>query len=138
MFEVKDIKIGLGICYDIRFPELSLLMANQGAKVLIFPSSFSTTTGPPHFELLGRARALDCQVYVILAAPARDNDDKESYPTWSHSMIINPNGAVIQKTEFDEVILYQKLDMGLVERQRKMLPYNSQKRLDVYSLKQEY
>lgn len=62
VFDTEFGKIGLCICYDIRFPELSLLMRQRGAKILVFPGSFNQTTGPLHWELLLRSRALDNQV----------------------------------------------------------------------------
>ena len=66
--------IGIGICYDIRFVELSRIMALNGAEILIFPGAFNLTTGPAHWELLFRSRALDNQVYAIGVAPALDED----------------------------------------------------------------
>ena len=71
VFETKYCKIGLGICYDIRFPELSQLYANEGCHLLLFPSAFNMTTGPLHWELLQRARAVDNQIYVSMVSPAR-------------------------------------------------------------------
>lgn len=65
-------QIGVGICYDIRFPELSLLMRRRGADVLVFPGAFNMTTGPAHWELLQRARAVDSQCYVATVSPARN------------------------------------------------------------------
>ncbi len=72
-------KIGLGICYDLRFCHLSLLMGQLGCRLLVFPGAFNTTTGPPHWELLLRARALDSQVFVAGCSPARN--EGPGYPT---------------------------------------------------------
>ncbi len=78
LFETPwDFQIGLGICYDLRFPELSTALRNRSKdrmKLLIFPGQFSLTTGPLHWELLGRARAVDTESFCILASTARPND----------------------------------------------------------------
>jgi omega-amidase len=65
VFDTEFCKIGLGICYDLRFAELGLLMSQQGARVLVYPGSFNQTTGPLHWELLLRGRALDTQCYTV-------------------------------------------------------------------------
>ena len=66
-------QVGLGICYDMRFPELAMLAAARGtANLLVYPAAFNMTTGPMHWHLLARARAVDNQVYVALCSPARD------------------------------------------------------------------
>lgn len=67
-------QVGLGICYDMRFPELSAAMRAAGAELLVFPGAFNMTTGPMHWELLQRARALDNQLYVVACSPARNPD----------------------------------------------------------------
>ena len=72
-------KIGIGICYDLRFSEQALLMAKEGAQVLIYPGSFNLTTGPLHYELLLRSRALDNLCYVIGACVARFTGDPNIY-----------------------------------------------------------
>jgi omega-amidase len=73
-FDVPEIgNVGLGICYDIRFPELAMLAAARGAaNLLVYPAAFNMTTGPLHWHLLARARAIDNQVFVAMCSPARD------------------------------------------------------------------
>ncbi|KAG7092210.1 hypothetical protein E1B28_008577 [Marasmius oreades] len=71
-FDTDFARIGLGICYDVRFPELSMLAARQGCHVLIYPGAFNMTTGPLHWELLQRSRAVDNQVFFSMCSPARD------------------------------------------------------------------
>jgi len=85
-------KIGVGICYDIRFPELAMLMREKGVGLMVYPGAFNTTTGPLHWELLQRARAVDNQVFVATASPARNPDS--SYQAWGHSSLISPWGEV--------------------------------------------
>uniref|UniRef100_A0A8C4R3K8 omega-amidase n=1 Tax=Eptatretus burgeri TaxID=7764 RepID=A0A8C4R3K8_EPTBU len=122
--------IGLGICYDIRFPELAQIYAHKGCELLIYPGAFNMTTGPAHWELLQRARALDNQLFVATVSPARDPD--ASYVAWGHSMVVNPWGTVIASAEADEKIVYADLDLGLLHDVRRRVPVLVQKRLDLY------
>jgi omega-amidase len=71
--------MGLAICYDIRFPELMLMMRKQGAKVLVLPANFNQTTGPMHWELLLRARAVDMQAFVLGCSASRYKEDPTLY-----------------------------------------------------------
>ena len=71
-FAMPQCVVGVGICYDLRFPEQAHLMRQAGAKLLVYPGAFNTTTGPAHWELLQRGRAVDNQCYVATASPARN------------------------------------------------------------------
>src|ERR1700761_2541888 len=77
-------KIGIAICYDVRFPELATIAARKGAFLLLYPGAFNTTTGPAHWELLARSRAVDNQTYIGLCSPARDLE--ADYHAFGHSM----------------------------------------------------
>ncbi|KAF7589832.1 Carbon-nitrogen hydrolase [Aspergillus hancockii] len=122
--------IGLGICYDMRFAEFSTIAARKGAFALVYPSAFNTTTGPLHWELLGRARAVDNQVYTILCSQARDPDS--SYPAWGYSMVADPMGQVVVVTEEKEDIVYAVLDPNSIVKSRMAIPITYQRRHDVY------
>lgn len=134
VFETEYCKIGVGICYDIRFPEQSLLMRKLGAEILVFPASFNPTTGPLHFELLGKSRALDTQTFVVLSAPARDVAQKTGYLTWGHSAVINPNGLTVAQAELTEKVLLVDIDLEDVTRQRMGFPFEAQARRDLYDV----
>lgn len=134
VFETEFGKIGLAICYDIRFPELAIMMRDQGADILIYPAAFNATTGPMHFELLGKARALDNQCFVVLAAPARDLTKKTGYMVWGHSTVISPNGYTLAQAELPEKLLISDIDLKDVERQRTGFPFEKQRRKDLYEL----
>ena len=121
-------KIGIGICYDIRFPELARLMVNEGAELLFYPGAFNLTTGPAHWELLFRARALDNQVYCIGVAPALDND--ANYNSYGHSIITNPWGEVVVEGDYEEELLISKIDLDEIKRIREELPLIKNKRND--------
>lgn len=107
IFNVKDFKIGLGICYDIRFEELAKTYRKRGCNLLIYPGAFNMKTGPLHWELLGRSRANDNQCYMAMISPARDvNAD---YVAWGNSCVIDPWAQVIAKTQADEDLIIADL-----------------------------
>ncbi|MTI54614.1 carbon-nitrogen hydrolase family protein [Geosporobacter ferrireducens] len=124
--------VGVSICYDMRFPELVRLMTLEGAKVIVIPAAFNMTTGPAHWELLARTRALDNQVYFIAASPARNLNT--SYHAYGHSIVVNPWGTVIAQADEKEGILYVEIDLELVEKVRRELPLLAHRRKDVYAL----
>lgn len=126
-------KIGVAICYDMRFPELLRLMALQGAKLIVIPAAFNMTTGPAHWEILIRTRALDNQVYMAAASPARD--ENASYVAYGHSMIVDPWGGKIVEAGSEEKIIYSDVDLALVDRVRSELPLLKHRRNDVYDIK---
>lgn len=126
-------KMGLCICYDIRFPELSRLLALEGAKAIFIPAAFNMTTGPAHWELSFRARALDNQVYMAGCAPARDLT--ASYHSWGHSIVANPWGEVLEELDEKEGVLYAELDFEKEDAIRSQLPLLRHRRTDLYALK---
>lgn len=128
-------KIGIAICYDIRFPELSRLMSLQGAKVIIVPGAFNMVTGPAHWEILIRTRALDNQVYLAAASPARSLT--ASYTAYGNSMIASPWGTVIKRASEKEEIIYADIDLAEVERTRRELPLLRHRRSDLYEIVQK-
>jgi predicted amidohydrolase len=96
-------KVGLGICYDVRFPELAMVAARKGAWGVFYPGAFNTTTGPLHWRLLGQSRAVDNQVYVAMCSPARD--EGASYRAWGHSLVADPMGKVLGEAGEGEEIM---------------------------------
>lgn len=133
VFETEFCKIGLAVCYDIRFPELSRLMALNGAEVIIVPGAFNMTTGPAHWETLFKGRALDNQVYAIGVAPARDYES--TYISYGNSIIASPWGNIINKLDEREGYLIQEIDLDYVKKVRNELPLLKHIRKDIYSLK---
>ncbi|KAB3534470.1 carbon-nitrogen hydrolase family protein [Alkaliphilus pronyensis] len=124
--------IGVAICYDIRFPELMRLMALSGAKVFIIPAAFNMTTGPAHWHQLLKVRALDNQVYVVAAAPARNNN--AAYIAYGYSSIVNPWGKAIAEANEKEDIICGEIDLNYLERVREELPLLKHRRTDLYNL----
>jgi predicted amidohydrolase len=125
-------KIGIGICYDIRFPELSRIMALKGADILVFPGAFNMTTGPAHWETLIRTRAIDNQVFVAAVSPAPNNN--ANYVAYGHSMVCNPWGEVLSIAEFEENIIYAEIDLKSEQKIREELPLLKNRRSDIYHL----
>ena len=126
--------VGVGICYDMRFPEMALLMRQEkGCNILVYPGAFNMVTGPAHWELLQRARAVDNQVFVLTCSPARDTAPDAVYTAWGHSTVINPWGEVVQKADSEPAIIYADLDLKEVDTIRSNIPYWQQKRTDLYS-----
>ena len=134
VFDTEFGKIGVMLCFDIRFPELSRMMVNDGAKVIFVPAAFNMTTGPAHWELSFRTRALDNQIYMVGCAPARDVS--AGYISWGHSIVTDPWGRVIGMLDENEGILLAELDMDYEEQVREELPLLKSRRKDIYQLSQ--
>ncbi|MCJ1372716.1 hypothetical protein MMC20_003941 [Loxospora ochrophaea] len=123
-------RIGLAICYDVRFPELATVAARKGCFLLLYPGAFNLTTGALHWSLQARARAMDNQLYVGLCSPARDME--ASYNAWGHSMVVDPNAQVMTEASENEEIVYADLNGEKIEETRKGIPLYIQRRFDVY------
>ncbi|CAL8996045.1 unnamed protein product [Prunus brigantina] len=125
-------RIGIGICYDIRFQELAMIYGARGAHLICYPGAFNMTTGPLHWELLQRARAVDNQLYVATCSPAQDAG--AGYVAWGHSTLVGPFGEVLATTEHEEAIIIAEVDYSLLELRRTNLPLLKQRRGDLYQL----
>ncbi len=123
-------KIGVAICYDMRFPELIRKMALTGAKLIVVPAAFNMTTGPAHWHLTARSRALDNQVYFIAASPARDYEGV--YTAFGHSLLVNPWGTIVAEAGEAETILYGEVDYSYLDKVRAELPLLQHRREELY------
>ena len=128
--DTKFGKIGIAICYDVRFPEIFQIMEKEGAKLMVVPGAFNMTTGPAHWELLMRSRALDNQVYLAAVSPARNPDGP--YQAYGHSMIVDPWGRVLEELEEKEGYIYRELDVEYQEQVRRELPTRKNRPKDLY------
>lgn len=117
-------KIGMTICYDIRFPHLYLGLAKSGASILLIPAAFALPTGRAHWEVLLRARAIETGCFVIAAAQTGEHQTSEGRPrkTYGHSMIVSPWGEILADAGEDQGIIYADLDLSLVETTRARVP----------------
>ena len=133
LFDTPYGRIGLCICFDLRFEELCRLMALEGARVLLAPAAFNMTTGPAHWELLLRQRAVDNQCFTVGAAPARD--EAASYVAWGHSLVCDPWGTVLHECGSGEETAVIDLDLSRVDAVRQQLPILSARRTDIYDIR---
>ena len=132
-FETEWCKMAVNICFDIRFPESSRIPALAGAKVIFNPASFNMTTGPAHWEVAFRQRAIENQVYMAGTATARDPD--ASYTAYGHSIITDPWGRVLMQMDEKEGHAVTEIDLDYVDEVRQRLPLLSARRTDIYDLK---
>jgi len=114
-------RLGLTICYDMRFPALHRALALAGAQVLTVPSAFTRPTGAAHWEILLRARAIETGAYVI--APAQGGEHEDGRATWGHSMVAAPWGEIVALADHDEpCVLIADLDLAQVKKARAAIP----------------
>lgn len=125
-------RLGVGICYDLRFPELAMLYARRGVQLIVYPGAFNTVTGPLHWELLQRARAVDNQLFVATCSPARNPES--TYQAWGHSTAVGPFGEVLATCEHQPCIVYAELDYKQLTERRTNMPLAEQRRGDLYKL----
>jgi omega-amidase len=133
VIETEFCKIGIAICYDMRFPELIRKMVLSGVEIIIVPAAFNMTTGPAHWHLLARTRALDNQVYFIAASPARD--EEAFYVAYGHSLIADPWGRIISEASVNEEVIFSEIDLDFVDKIRRELPLLKHRREEVYKAK---
>jgi predicted amidohydrolase len=129
------VKLGVMICFDVRFPELARLLALGGVDVLVVPAAFNTITGPAHWDLNMRARAVDNQVYVAAASPARD--EHATYVVYGHSMVVDPWGEIVARAGTGEEIIMARIDPERIKEVRGRLPLLALMRTDIYELKRK-
>ncbi len=114
-------KIGMSICYDLRFAPLYAAYAKAGADIITVPSAFTVPTGQAHWEVLLRARAIETGAFVV--APAQGGRHEDGRSTWGHSMIVDPWGKVIARLDHDEPgVIVSDLDLDQVGAARAKIP----------------
>ncbi len=114
-------RLGLSICYDMRFPALYRALTVAGAQVLTVPAAFTRPTGEAHWDILLRARAIETGSYVLAAAQGGFHEDGRG--TWGRSMIVGPWGEVVGKLDHDEPgVLVADLDLAEVDKARAAIP----------------
>ncbi len=116
IIQVGELKIGLGICFDLRYPEMSRDYMRKGVNLLTFSSAFTVPTGRAHWHALLRARAIENQCFVVAAAQwGRHNDRIQTY---GHSLVVDPWGEILVDGEEGEKVVYAQLDLSLVDKVR--------------------
>ncbi|MCE3232805.1 MAG: 2-oxoglutaramate amidase [Rickettsiaceae bacterium] len=120
-------KLGLAVCYDVRFPELFRCLANKGAEIFTLPSAFTVKTGEAHWELLARSRAVENGCYLIGSCQGgRHSSGRETY---GHSLIVEPWGTVEKLNNAEPGILYSDIDLEYLHRIRQSIPVLEHQRI---------
>jgi len=129
-------KLGVGICYDIRFPDMAMVLRQEGARFLVYPAAFNTVTGPAHWELLARGRAVDNQVFVALCSPARvtAEEGNNGYVAYGHSTVVDPWGEVTLDMGTGAGVQVVDCNIDRIDEVRASVPYWTQKRADMYTV----
>ena len=114
-------RLGLTVCYDLRFPQLFRALAKAGAMMIAVPSAFTVPTGEAHWETLLRARAIETGCFIL--APAQGGAHEDGRRTWGRSMVVGPWGEVVAKLDHDAPgVLFAGLDLDAVARARQAVP----------------
>ncbi|KAI9713900.1 MAG: Carbon-nitrogen hydrolase [Bogoriella megaspora] len=130
-FDTPVGRVGLTICFDLRFPEISLALKRQNAQIIIYPSAFTVPTGRAHWEPLLRARAIETQAYVLAAAQVGNHSEKRR--SYGHAMICSPWGEVLAELGGEDTgpdIIAADIDFAQVQKIKKEMPLL--RRTDVY------
>lgn len=125
--QADALRVGLSVCYDLRFPELYRRLARPPCDLISVPSAFTYTTGQAHWELLLRTRAVENQCYVI--APAQGGTHENGRRTWGHSMIVDPWGEVLAVEPEGEAVVMAELDLEKIAQVRRQLPALEHRRI---------
>jgi deaminated glutathione amidase len=123
-------RIGLTVCYDLRFPELYRILAVRGARVIAVPSAFTFPTGRDHWEVLLRARAIENQAFLI--APNQVGEAPPHYRSWGHSAIVDPWGTLLAVAPDEECFVAAELDFAAQDEVREKLPSLANRRPQTY------
>jgi predicted amidohydrolase len=131
LVDAGRVKVGLTICYDLRFPELYRRLADRGARLVTVPAAFTMETGKDHWEPLLRARAIENQVFVLAAAQCGPHPPVNV--CYGNAMIVDPWGVVLARAGYREGVVVADLDLGQQERLRESLPALRHRRHDLFT-----
>ena len=120
VFDTEFCRMGVCICFDVRFAEMFLEMRRAGVSMVLIPAAFNMTTGPAHWETLFKARALDAQAYVLGCSPARDTS--AGYTAYGHTILTDPWGQVIKELDEKEGVLTAVIDPEYAMNVRQQIP----------------
>ena len=128
--DVEDWRVGLTVCYDVRFPELYRILALEGAELVTVPAHFTTPTGKDHWHVLLRARAIENQLYV--AAAAQVGETLPGKPAYGRSLIADPWGTVLAQAPDEQTVIAAELDRAWLQEIRTKLPSLANRQPDAY------
>jgi len=126
---IHGFRVGLSICYDVRFPELYRKLVDRGSEVICIPSAFTRETGQDHWHLLVRARAVESQCWVIAANQCGSHPGGKT--TYGHSLIVDPWGRIVAECESDTGVIVADLNYSALTRVRGSLPALRHRRLAI-------
>lgn len=126
-FDTPWTRVGLAICYDLRFPELFRELQQAGCELVIIPAAFTAKTGAAHWDLLTRTRALENLCYLV--SSAQGGSHANGRETWGRSNIVSPWGELLAELELGEGVVISVLDFNLLEQIRKEFPVLEHKRI---------
>jgi predicted amidohydrolase len=119
-------RLGLTICYDLRFPELFQRLSDAGADVISVPAAFTVPTGKAHWQILMRARAIEAELFIVAAAQAgRHEDGRETY---GHSLVVDPWGEVILQMTQEPGLAFAEIDLARIAEARARIPVHQHRR----------
>ncbi len=121
-------RLGLTVCYDLRFPELYRELFSRGAELVTVPAAFTRVTGEAHWESLLRARAIENQCYIIAAGQGGRHNEKRE--TWGHSVLVDPWGTVLKQIDQGEGVVVADIDLQKLRDIRERMPISSQRKLN--------
>jgi deaminated glutathione amidase len=125
--DVDGFKVGLSICYDLRFPELYRALVDRGAELLVVPAAFTLHTGKDHWHVLLRARAIEAQCYVLAAA--QSGRHPQGRMTYGHSLVVDPWGTVVAEASDGPRVVVADVERHILERVRGSVPSLRHRRL---------
>ncbi len=131
-FDTEFGKMGIMICFDIRFPVLAHLLQKQGVKAIFVPAAFNTFTGPMHWHTTFKARAIDNQLFMIGSSPSRNSIG--NYEPFGHSLIVNPLGEIINELNENEGHIISDIDLKDIDKARESIPI-VKNQIDLYKTK---
>lgn len=130
-FDMDGLRVGLAICYDLRFPELFRILALHGADVIVLPAAFTMTTGKDHWEVLIRARAIESGVYMV--APGQVGTDGNGKWCYGRSLIVDPWGTVLATAPDMETVIEATVDRSYLAKIRRQVPSLANRMPDRYA-----
>ncbi|MES0385954.1 MAG: carbon-nitrogen hydrolase family protein, partial [Hyphomicrobium sp.] len=113
-------RLGLAVCYDLRFPEMFRRLLDEGAEVLVLPAAFTAQTGKAHWEVLVRARAIETGAFVLAATQGGLHENGRE--TFGHSMIVSPWGEILAEAGEDPEVIFADIDLGASDEARVRIP----------------
>ncbi|MCF7924468.1 MAG: carbon-nitrogen hydrolase family protein [Candidatus Izimaplasma sp.] len=119
-FDTEFGKMGIIICFDIRFPILSKKIRDKGAKIIFVPGAFNTYTGPMHWHTTFKARAIDNQIFFVGASPSYYSFG--NYEPYGHSLVVDPFGKIIHELDNKEGLIEANIDLKVIDKARSSIP----------------